>query len=105
MKHFARSSKGFGFMALLAAGLAITPGVAAQARGIAGLLQERSPLLLLSSSQGYLGVDLADVEPEKAQALKLKEVRGAVITLREHDASAGQMGLTVNPEVPKLNRP
>jgi serine protease Do len=50
-----------------------------------------------------LGVDLADVDQEKAQALKLKEVRGAVITLIDHDAPAGQIGLKVNDVVVKLN--
>jgi hypothetical protein len=50
-----------------------TPGAAAQARSIYQQLEDRNPLLLLhSSSQGYLGVDLADVDQEKAQALKLK---------------------------------
>jgi len=49
-------------------------------------------VLLHSNSQGYLGVDLADVDQEKAQALKLKEVRGAVITLIDHDAPAGRSG-------------
>ncbi len=64
----------------------------------------RSPVKLLhSSSQGYLGVDLADVDQEKAQALKLKEVRGAVITLIDHDAPAGKIGLKVNDVVLQLN--
>jgi C-terminal processing protease CtpA/Prc len=79
------------------------PGAAAQGRGIAGLLQEPSKLLQHSSSQGYLGVDLADVDQEKAQALKLKEVRGAVITLIDHDAPAGKIGLKVNDVVLQLN--
>jgi hypothetical protein len=78
------------------------PGAAAQGRGIAGLLQEPTKLLH-SSSQGYLGVDLADVDQEKAQALKLKEVRGAVITLIDHDAPAGKIGLKVNDVVVQLN--
>jgi C-terminal processing protease CtpA/Prc len=78
------------------------PGAAAQGRGIAGLLQEPSKLLH-SSSQGYLGVDLADVDQEKAQTLKLKEVRGAVITLIDHDAPAGKIGLKVNDVVLQLN--
>jgi membrane-associated protease RseP (regulator of RpoE activity) len=78
------------------------PGATAQGRGIAGLLQEPSKLLH-SSSQGYLGVDLADVDQEKAQALKLKEVRGAVITLIDHDAPAGKIGLKVNDVVLELN--
>ncbi len=54
-------------------------------------------------SQGYLGVDLTDVDQEKAQSLRLKEVRGAVITLIDHDAPAGQIGLRVNDVVLKLN--
>jgi membrane-associated protease RseP (regulator of RpoE activity) len=48
-------------------------------------------------------VDVADVDNEKAQALKLKEVRGAVITLIDHDAPAGQKGLKVNDVVLQLN--
>jgi C-terminal processing protease CtpA/Prc len=74
----------------------------AQARSITELLQSPSPLLR-ASSQGYLGVDLADVDNEKAQALRLKEVRGALITLIDHDAPAGQVGLRVNDVVLSLN--
>ena len=55
------------------------------------------------SSQGYLGVWVDDVDNDKAQALKLKEVRGAVITLIDHDAPAGQIGLRVNDVVLQLN--
>ena len=46
---------------------------------------------------------LADVDADKAQALKLKEVRGAVITLIDHDAPAGQIGLKVNDVVLGIN--
>ena len=46
---------------------------------------------------------LADVDAEKAQTLKLKEVRGAIITLIDHDAPAGQIGLKVNDVVIQLN--
>ena len=89
---------------LLGIGVAMAPpGAQAQARGIVELLEEPSPLLLHTNSQGYLGVDLADVDQQKAQALKLKEVRGAVITLIDHDAPAGQMGLKVNDVVIQLN--
>jgi len=103
MKHFLRPYWSFGFGLLLGAWAAMAPpGVAAQARGIIDLLQEPSKLLH-SSSQGYLGVDLADVDQEKAQALKLKEVRGAVITLIDHDAPAGKIGLKVNDVVLQLN--
>jgi S1-C subfamily serine protease len=82
----------------------MSPPVAdAQARRIVVLFEEASPLLLHSGSQGYLGVDLADVDQEKAQALKLKEIRGAIITLIDHDAPAGQIGLRVNDVVLRLN--
>ncbi len=43
------------------------------------------------------------MDTEKAQALKLKEVRGAIITLIDHDAPAGQIGLKVNDVVLQLN--
>jgi predicted metalloprotease with PDZ domain len=82
----------------------MTPHAAlGQARGIVQVYEEPSPLALHSSSQGYLGVDLTDVDQEKAQSLRLKEVRGAVITLIDHDAPAGQIGLRVNDVVLKLN--
>ncbi|MFZ1083500.1 MAG: PDZ domain-containing protein [Terracidiphilus sp.] len=82
---------------------AMTSQSSAQGRGIVGLLAGQGAMMLGSSSQGYLGVDLSDVDAEKAQALKLREVRGAVITLIDHDAPAGQIGLKVNDVVIKLN--
>jgi hypothetical protein len=92
-----------GSLALVALALA-PPGAHAQGSGIMVLFHDPSPLLLHSStSQGYLGVDLADVDQEKAQALKLKEVRGAIITLIDHDAPAGQIGLHINDVVIQLN--
>jgi C-terminal processing protease CtpA/Prc len=105
MKHILRPYRSLGFIALMGAWVAMAPpGAPAQATGIMQLLQEPGPMLLhSSSSQGYLGVDLADVDQDKAQALKLKEVRGAVITLIDHDAPAGQIGLKVNDVVIQLN--
>jgi predicted metalloprotease with PDZ domain len=103
MKHFSRPYRSFGFGLLLGAWAAVaTPEAAAQGRGIVDLLQEPSKLLH-SSTQGYLGVDLADVDQEKAQALKLKDIRGAIITLIDHDAPAGKIGLKVNDVVLQLN--
>ncbi len=106
MKDFLRPYRSFGVVAVLGAcaGLAMTPRATwAQARGLVQWVEEPSPLALHSSSQGYLGVDLADVDQEKAQTFKLKEVRGAIITLIDHDAPAGQIGLKVNDVVVKLN--
>jgi membrane-associated protease RseP (regulator of RpoE activity) len=88
---------------VLAAGLAMAPqAVRAQANDLGYMMVGSAPLLL-SGAQGYLGVELTDVDAEKAQALKLKEVRGAVITLIDHDAPAGQIGLKVNDVVLQLN--
>ncbi len=106
MKHFLRPYRRFAIVAMLGAGawLAMAPAEArSQARGTVQWFEEPSPLALHSSSQGYLGVDLADVDQERAQALKLKEVRGAIITLIDHDAPAGQIGLKVNDVVLELN--
>jgi len=108
MNHFLRPYReiGMGVALVLGAGMVVLPGnLGAQAVPLVELVPGASPLLLHSaaSSQGYLGVDLADVDQDKAQTLKLKEVRGAIITLIDHDAPAGQIGLKVNDVVLQLN--
>ncbi|MGA2651380.1 MAG: PDZ domain-containing protein [Terracidiphilus sp.] len=114
MKHFLRPYRTIRILGPLAVtsvalvgalALAVaSPGAHAQGSGIMILFHDPSPLILHSStSQGYLGVDLADVDQDKAQALKLKEVRGAIITLIDHDAPAGQIGLHVNDVVIQFN--
>jgi serine protease Do len=107
MKHLLRPYRSVGMVVTMGAGAWLAmmpPGVLAQGNGVMELVQEPSPMLLhSSSSQGYLGVDFVDVDQEKAQALKLKEMRGAVITLIDHDAPAGQIGLRVNDVVIQLN--
>jgi len=73
--------------------IAAPPGAPAQTT-ISHFMREINPLL--SHSQGYLGVLVSDVDNDSANKLKLKDVRGAVITLIDHDAPAGQIGLHVN---------
>ena len=103
MKRFLRPYRSLGVLVLLGAWAAMAPpGTAAQTQRIFQQLKDHTPLLH-SNSQGYLGVDLADVDQQKAQALKLREVRGAVITLIDHDAPAGKIGLKVNDVVLQLN--
>jgi S1-C subfamily serine protease len=89
------------------AGLAGSAPVArAQVGSIIELVQDPNPLLGRAGggpSQGYLGVELSDLDQEKAQALKLKDMHGAVITLIDHDAPAGQIGLKINDVVIQLN--
>lgn len=97
---------GFGCAALAVAGLMGPAQVArAQVGSIIELEQNPNPLLghAGGGSQGYLGVGLSDVDQENVQALKLKDVHGAVITLIDHDAPAGQIGLKINDVVIQLN--
>lgn len=107
MKHFLRPclSSSPGLMAL--AGLALTFSVLplrahAQAQQLTPLFEDANAQTA-NAPQGYLGVDLADVDTGKLQALKLKAPYGAVITLIDHDAPAGQVGLRVNDVVLQLD--
>ncbi len=78
------------------------PGAPAQSTKITQILEQVDPLLS-HSSPGYLGVLVSDVDSDTASRLKLKEVRGAIITLIDHDAPAGQIGLRVNDVVLEVN--
>jgi membrane-associated protease RseP (regulator of RpoE activity) len=75
----------------------------AQSGMLAPIFADPDPLVAHSSPAGYLGVDVSDVDADKAQALKLREARGALITLIDHDAPAGQIGLKVNDVVLAIN--
>ena len=112
MKHLLRPYQNRSFVRIgvaivcaAAAGFSVAPRAArAQASEFSPIFQEPSPLAIHSSPPaGYLGVDVVDVDADKAQTLKLKEVRGAVITLIDHDAPAGQVGLKVNDVVLSIN--
>ena len=110
MKHFLRPYRnfqrnlGFAAICLAAAGPVLAPRtVRAQAQELTPIFEDASPLAIHTSPVGYLGVDVTDVDSDKAQALKLREVRGAVITLIDHDAPAGQIGLKLNDVVLGIN--
>jgi hypothetical protein len=91
-------------IAILGAAITLAPAMAgAQAGRIAQIIEEANPLLLHSGSQGYLGVLVGDVDSDSANKLKLKEVRGAVVTLIDHDAPAAQVGLRVNDVLLEMN--
>jgi len=51
----------------------------------------------------YLGVDIADVSPERLGELKLKEEHGAEITMVDQDAPAGKAGLRAHDVIVSLN--
>jgi len=86
----------------LAVAVGTATGAAGQSTRVAQILEKVDPLLS-HSSQGYLGVLVSDVDNDSATRLKLKETRGALITLIDHDAPAGHAGLHVNDVVLELN--
>jgi serine protease Do len=103
MKNSLRPYISLGAMLALGAGIAMSPRAAsAQANDLRELITG-TDAPMINGSQGYLGVELTDIDNEKAQVLKLKETRGALITLIDHDAPAGQIGLKVNDVVIQLN--
>lgn len=89
---------------MLGVGLATSSHTArAQSGGLAEVLQEPSPMLHSSSPQGYMGVLVGDIDAETAAKLRLKDARGAVVTLIDHDAPAAQAGIRVNDVVLQVN--
>ncbi len=103
MKHTLRPYKSLGIAILVGVGLTMVPHLAvAQANDLRQLIHG-SNAAFIGGSQGYLGVELADIDNEKVQTLKLKEARGALITLIDHDAPAGKIGLRVNDVVIQLD--
>jgi serine protease Do len=92
-------------VALLGAAIILAPHTGrAQLTRISQIIDEPSPLLHSGApAQGYLGVLVADIDNDSASKLKLKDARGAVVTLIDHDAPAAQVGLRVNDVLLEVN--
>lgn len=58
---------------------------------------------MVHSSQGYLGIEMRDIDNERAAALKLKNPSGAEIVVVDHDAPAGKVGLKVHDVILQMN--
>jgi len=62
---------------------------------------------IFSSEEGgtgsYLGVDVADVTTERLSTLKLKEEKGAEVTMVDQDAPAGKAGLKEHDVIVSMN--
>jgi len=58
---------------------------------------------LAHSSQGYLGVELHDIDNERATSLKLKDVHGAEIVTVDHDGPANKAGLRPHDVILEMN--
>lgn len=109
MMYFPRPSPPFGNAGIIAL-LAVYPLLVlppfplhAQAPSPAHTSPASSPSVDQIPDHGYLGIQIVDVDADKAQALRLKDPHGAVITLVDHDAPAGKIGLHVNDVVVGLN--
>lgn len=61
------------------------------------------PDFLMYSAQGYLGVNLSEVDTDRITALHLKDAHGAEVTLVDHDAPAGKSGLKVHDVILQLD--
>jgi S1-C subfamily serine protease len=77
--------------------------VALAAGGAPGLLRALSPDFLLRGSQGYLGVDLQNVDPARAKTLNLKNGHGVEILVVDHDAPAAKAGLKTHDVIVAMN--
>ena len=87
--------------------ITIVVGSAAFAQGaFAGqlfALMPESPALMAHSSQGYLGIEMRDIDNDRASSLKLKDASGAEIIVVDHDAPAGKVGLRVHDVIVQMN--
>lgn len=104
--------KAFGYgLILLAASTAATRYAQALGNNYDAASSTGGPLFYMASAgaasaraaQGYLGVDVRDVNADQLGALKLKEPRGAEIILVDHDAPAGKAGLREHDVVLQMN--
>ena len=111
MKHFPRLvSKANSVTALSSvaalSSITILGSVAFAQRAYAAQLLEVMPettVLMVHSSQGYLGIEMRDIDNDRATALKLKDATGAEVVVVDHDAPAGKVGLRVHDVILQMN--
>jgi len=91
MKCVQPAGSGWAARAMLAAAVAVMPGVLFAQAVPAG--PPAAPSGIFPLRGGYLGVGLQEVTPERAKALKLREEAGVEITSVVHDSPADKAGL------------
>jgi serine protease Do len=92
--------------AVLLAGLAASSSHAGVAQpGEQPEPQKTAPQVytLSTGSHSYLGVDIRDVDKDRATALKLKEERGVEVTMVDADAPAGKAGIHEHDVIVEFN--
>jgi serine protease Do len=97
MKHFPILG-----LATVLGGLLIAPALCAlgSTRDLPGDL---GPDFLMYASQGYLGVDLREIDNDRVNALHLKDGHAAEVVMVDHDAPAGKSGLQVHDAILQLD--
>jgi S1-C subfamily serine protease len=99
MKHFPM----FGSLVAMVLGGLLTAYPGWASGSTLNLPGDRGPDFLLYSAQGYLGVNLSEIDPDRITALHLKDAHGAEVTLVDHDAPAGKSGLKVHDVILQLD--
>jgi serine protease Do len=92
MKHFPMFGS---LVALIVSGL-LTPYSGWAYGSPVSFSGELGPDFLMYSTQGYLGVNLSEVDNDRITALHLKDAHGAEVMFVDHDAPAGKSGLKVH---------
>lgn len=104
MKNFLRPYRYVACCLVWAGGIIVVAAcTAARAQMRIPSIFARSSTQAATNSHGYLGIETADVDADKAVTLHLKDTHGAVITLIDHDAPACQSGLKINDVVLQFN--
>ena len=106
MNHFSRLVHKSGSVVTLSSITVLLGSAALTPATFAAQLLEVLPdpsALMIHSSQGYLGIEMRDVDNDRATALKLKTVTGAEVTVVDHDAPAGKVGLRVHDVILEMN--
>jgi S1-C subfamily serine protease len=67
------------------------------------ILESNARLVLAAASQGYLGVNVRDVDPVRAQKEKLAISSGAEVVSLDHDAPAAKAGLHTGDVIQAIN--
>src|ERR1700748_11428 len=103
MKHFAI----LGSPTVVMGGLLLTTCFFATGTGWASggslTLADASNPDFLFSAQGYLGIGVQEIDPDKISALRLKDGHGAEVVMVDHDAPAGKSGLKVHDVILQLD--
>jgi serine protease Do len=67
------------------------------------VLDSNARLVLASASQGYLGVNVRDVDPARAEKQKLSDATGAEVISLDHDAPAAKAGVHTGDIIQAIN--